>query len=332
MDVFHDRTANGFPPGRTCPTDYRYEPGVFDRPADFSADTAYAVGGLYGNPYALDAVLNLAAAESGAVRVVFNGDFHWFDVDPALFDSVSRRALEHTALRGNVETEIARELKSAGCGCAYPGWVPDGVVRRSNVIVERLRDTARGFPELRERLGGLPMFCVGEVGETRVGFVHGDAHSLAGWDFAVEALDSIEAMARLPGIFGAANVEVFASSHTCLPALRTFDTPRGLAAVANNGSAGMPNFKGTRFGLVTRISTRRFAGKALYGVKVGNVHLEAIAVEYDYPRWQKTFLAAWPAESAAYESYFDRILRGPDFTVAQARAPSRGARPRCAAA
>lgn len=323
---------NGFPPGRTCPVDYRYAPEVFRRAADFSADTVYAVGGLYGNSCALDAVLNLAAAESGSVRVVFNGDFHWFDVDPGQFESISRRALEHTALRGNVETEIARDLTSAGCGCAYPEWVPDGVVRRSNEIVERLRDTARGFPDLRERLGRLPMFCVGEVGGSRIAFVHGDAHSLAGWDFAVEALDSIEAMTRLPAIFAAANVDVFASSHTCLPALRTYDTPRGLAAVANNGSAGMPNFKGSRHGLVTRISKRRFAGKALYGVKVGSVHLEAIPVEYDYPRWQKTFLASWPAESAAYVSYFDRILRGPEFTVAQARAPARGSRPRCVAA
>ncbi|MFZ5558586.1 MAG: metallophosphoesterase family protein [Pseudomonadota bacterium] len=332
MDAIPDMQPNGFPPGRTCPVDYRYEPQVFAREADFCADTAYAVGGLYGNPYALDAVLGLASAEAGTVRIVFNGDFHWFDVDPAIFEAVSARVLDHVALRGNVETELARELKSAGCGCAYPEWVPDAVVRRSNVIVERLRDTARSFPQLRERLGGLPMFCVGEVGGARIGFVHGDARSLAGWDFAVESLDSIEAATRLPTVFAAAGVDVFASSHTCLPALRTYDTPRGIAAVANNGSAGMPNFKGTRRGLVTRISTRRYSGKALYGVKVGGAHLEAIPLEYDYPRWQKTFLASWPAESAAFESYFDRILRGPEFTIAQARAPSRGVKPRCTAA
>ena len=332
MNGIRDIHFNGFPPGRTCPADYRYDPAEFTRAADFAAETAYAVGGLYGNPYALDAVLGLAAAEGGDARVVFNGDFHWFDVDPAIFDSVSRRALEHTALRGNVETEIARELKSAGCGCAYPDWVPDPVVQRSNVIVERLRETARAFPGLQERMASLPMFCVGEIGGARVGFVHGDAHSLAGWDFSVESLDSIETATRLPATFAAANVDVFACSHTCLPALRTYDTPRGLAAVANNGSAGMPNFKGTRYGLVTRISTRRFAGKALYGVKVGALHVEAIPLEYDYPRWQKTFLASWPAETAAFDSYFDRILRGPDFTVAQARAPSRGTRPRCVAA
>lgn len=328
----HDLLANGFPPGRTCPVDYRYDPARFDRAPDFAADTVYAAGGVYGNPYALDAVLELAAADGGGARVVFNGDFHWFDVAPAIFESVSRRALEHTALRGNVETEIARELKSAGCGCAYPEWVPDPVVRRSNVIVERLRNTASAFPQLQERMARLPMFCVGEVGGARVAFVHGDAHSLAGWDFSVESLDSIEMTTRLPAVFAAANVDVFACSHTCLPALRTYDTPRGMAAVANNGSAGMPNFKGTRHGLVTRISTRRYTRKALYGVKVGGLHVEAIAVEYDYPRWQKTFLASWPAESAAFESYFDRILRGPDFTVAQARAPARGARPRCVAA
>jgi hypothetical protein len=47
------------------------------------ADTLYVVGGLYGNPAALAAVLERAHQEPGGpATIVFNGDFHWLDVDP----------------------------------------------------------------------------------------------------------------------------------------------------------------------------------------------------------------------------------------------------------
>ena len=51
--------------------------------------------------------------------------------------------------------------------------------------------------------------------------------------------------------FARAGVRAFASSHTCLPVLQCFE---GDHAVVNNGAAGMPNFRGTRYGLATRIS------------------------------------------------------------------------------
>ena len=70
-------------PGRTCPTAYRYSPRVFDRAPEIEADTLYVAGGLYGNVEALAAIAALAAREPGPVTLVFNGDFHWFDVDDA---------------------------------------------------------------------------------------------------------------------------------------------------------------------------------------------------------------------------------------------------------
>ena len=94
--------------GRMCPADYRYAPAVFDRPHEFQAETLYVVGGLYGNLAALDAIEKLAAAERGAVEIVFNGDFHWFDADESWFSAVADRVAGHRAIRGNVETEIAR--------------------------------------------------------------------------------------------------------------------------------------------------------------------------------------------------------------------------------
>ena len=67
--------------------------------------------------------------------LVFNGDFNWFDVDPDGFARLNARVLAHAALRGNVETELATDDERAGCGCAYPQWVGDAEVARSNEIV-----------------------------------------------------------------------------------------------------------------------------------------------------------------------------------------------------
>ena len=58
---------------------------------------------------------------ASAAEIVFNGDFHWFDAEPDWFAAVERGVSGKRALRGNVETEIARSADvGAGCGCAYP--------------------------------------------------------------------------------------------------------------------------------------------------------------------------------------------------------------------
>ncbi len=304
-------------PGRTCPLSYRYSPRVFDRAPEIEAATLYVVGGLYGNAAALEALLAMAAAERAPVSIVFNGDFHWFDVDRDEFARLDREVLAHKALRGNVETEIAAEETGAGCGCAYPADVSDAEVSRSNEILERLRATARGWPELRDRLAGLPMHLVARVGAARIGIVHGDAASLAGWGFARDRLDDPGHRRWIAGAFREARVDVFASSHTCLPALRCFETAQGARVVANNGAAGMPNFAGTRFGLITRISTQPLA-TALHGLEVAGVHVQAVPIDYDAERWRLRFLAQWPAGSAAHASYFRRIVEGPRLVLAEA--------------
>jgi hypothetical protein len=304
-------------PGRTCPIEYRYSPKVFDRPPELVSDTIYVVGGLYGNVEALEAVRNMAARESGPVTLVFNGDFHWFDIEGGDFARVSHEVLRHRALRGNVETEIAGENSGAGCGCAYPVDVSDAEVSRSNEILARLRVTARYFPELRTQLGALPMHLTARVGEARIGIVHGDAASLAGWGFAHDRLDEPAHARWLEAMFRDAQVDLFASTHTCLPAFRDFDFGGARGAVANNGAAGMPNFAGTRFGLLTRIAARPFAGpRSLPGLTVRGAHVDAVRVEYDHERWIERFLASWPPGSPAHASYFRRIAEGPRFAAA----------------
>lgn len=309
--------AAGDRPGRACPMAYRYPPSSLDREPEIEAETLYVAGGLYGNVEALDRLLDIVAADPGA-KLVFNGDFHWFDADPADFGRVERGTAKHARLRGNVETEIAGEDSGAGCGCAYPSDVGDDDVERSNEVLARLRETARAFPGPREALARLPMNLVARVGEARVGLVHGDASSLAGWGFAHDRLDDPGHRRWIVSGFEASRVDVFACSHTCLPATRLFEVGGRTAAVANNGATGMPNFRGSLAGIVTRVSVRPAARGALYGAVAGGVHVEAIAVDYDAPAFRRRFLARWPAGSPAHDSYFRRIESGPAFDPARA--------------
>ncbi|MFN0038332.1 MAG: metallophosphoesterase family protein [Burkholderiales bacterium] len=307
-------------PGRHCPLHYRYTPRALRSLDAISANVIYVVGGLYGNVEALNALNRLLDQESDRPMVVFNGDFHWFDIDPASFSLVNDAALSHIALRGNVETELAGEDDPAGCGCAYPDDVNDGEVERSNRIIATLRETARAFPHARAVLDSLPMYAVAQVGRLRVGIVHGDAESLAGWQFSHGALSDHDSADRCARWFEQAGVQVFASSHTCLPVWKSFLVAGRRMAVVNNGAAGMPNFAGTRYGLVTRIGlTPAPAGAALYGDVIDGAHVDAVRLDYDHVAWMKRFLGNWPAGSDAHLSYHERIDYGPRFSVPQAR-------------
>ena len=44
---------------------------------------------------------------------------------------------------------------------------------------------------------------------------------------------------------------------------------------------------------------------------------------FDAARWKQEFLAEWPPGSPAYRSYFERIQRGPNYTLATAAPPAR---------
>ncbi len=305
------------PAGRNCPIDYLYAPATLNRPAEITAATIYVVGGLYGNLAALDSIERLAAAELEPALIVFNGDFHWFDAEPGWFAEIERRVAQYPSLRGNVETEIARtDDVGAGCGCAYPFEVDNEVVRRSNRILLELRRTAA--PMARRRLARLPMHLVAQVGTLRVGIVHGDAASLAGWRFACEALDNPSSRDWFDEVRRTSQIDIFASTHTCLAALRDFGLVGGRLTVINNGAAGMPNFASSTFGVVTRISTRRSPHRVLYGLHRDGVHIDALALHYDQRAFIQRFQTRWTEGSPAYESYFKRITSGPDYPMARA--------------
>lgn len=301
-------------PGRNCPTSYRYGRQALAGEASLHAESLWVAGGLYGNPFALDALLAAYEADRGAKALAFNGDFHWFDVDAGDFQRVNDAVLAFHATRGNVETELASPARDAGCGCGYPAWVGDDTVERSNRIMERLRATAQSVPRTLAPLAALPMHLVARVGNARIGIVHGDADSLAGWGFSQEALATAAGRDDVRRALDDTGVDLFASSHTCLPLLQPFSGER---ALVNNGAAGMPNFRGCRYGLATRIALFP-SSQSLYGIRCGELFVDAIPIPYDHAAWERRFLEQWCAGSDAHASYYRRLVAGPDYSRAEA--------------
>lgn len=312
MSDFHEN------PGRSCPLAYRYGAAALVTAPVLAAQTLYVVGGLYGNALALDAVESLASLEKSKPTICFNGDFNWFNVDALGFASINQRVLAHHAIAGNVEFELCTAMTDAGCGCAYPDSVDQGLVERSNRIHTRLKLTAQKFPDILQRLSRLPMFARFAVGDAQVAVVHGDANSLSGWSFDTAELDKPVNRASIVQAFAAAKVDIFASTHTCLPATRRFALAHGVGIVANNGAAGMPNFQGQSSGLLTRISVHACPYASVYGVQQAGVYVDTVAIDYDNSRWCEAFLRNWPEGSDAHASYWRRIQDGPDYQVRQA--------------
>jgi hypothetical protein len=164
------------------------------------------------------------------------------------------------------------------------------------------------------------MHTVAKVGNARVAIVHGDAWSLAGWRFAHDMLDDPAQRPAIAALRERTGIDIFASTHTCLAALRQVDTPRGALTVINNGATGMPNIRDTGFGLISRIAVSPSPHSPLYGAAIGGVHVGAIPVRYDRAAFLARFLARWPHGSPAHRSYFARIVKGPDHDLAKAAA------------
>ena len=322
-------------PGRSCPLAYRYQPEALARPLQLEADTLYVVGGLYGNPAALATVLERASCEPGGpATIVFNGDFHWLDIDPEDFCAIGEAVSAHHAIKGNVEAELTSEgSEDAGCGCAYPEYVGDEVVDRSNQIMVRLRATASRFPDLVGRLGELPRHLTAGVAGERVGIVHGDPESLAGWRLALEAMEPGDPLVRravgwegqptttaeLLAWFHRAEVGVFASTHTGLPYAQVVVDDQRHRLVINNGAAGLPAFAGSTYGVMTRLSNDpEPPSDSLYGATVGALRCDALPVRFDLERWTERFLAQWPPDSPGHRAYFRRLTGGTHLRLRQA--------------
>ncbi|WP_339489862.1 hypothetical protein [Pseudomonas sp. EL_65y_Pfl2_R95] len=289
--------------GRDCPLDYRLPAEAFTAQPLFGCETLYVVGGLYGNRQALAALQRRVESEPG-VRVICNGDAHWFDCDPQLFLQVEQGLSAYTLLRGNVETELGRTLDSgAGCGCAYPMSVDDSLVERSNAMQYQLNQTVQALPGMAEQLAARPATAVVEVGGRRVAISHGDEQSLAGWQCSREALSEPARQQVLDQWLLHNHCEVLATSHSCTAVALNLQH----GAVINNGAAGMPNFSGGRYGVITRIATTPHAA-ALYRAERNGLYIEALALNYDHAQFLNDFDRQWPPASPAALSYRSRIL------------------------
>ena len=159
-----------------CPLHYRLGARALRRAPRIRCDTLYAVGGLYGNSFALSSLLERAHREVRPTQIVFNGDFNFLNCTPAWWREINSevrhgavRGVPHVATLGNVEAEAAAE-RFDGCGCGYPSYTSSGVAERSDQIVRVLHACAHaaGAADLLPWLRGLPLGVVAEVGEGRV--------------------------------------------------------------------------------------------------------------------------------------------------------------------
>ncbi|MCZ7563828.1 MAG: hypothetical protein M5U08_08465 [Burkholderiales bacterium] len=166
----------------------------------------------------------------------------------------------------------------------------DPTAEYSNRILARLRRCADALPQARHRLRALPMTLAARVGGLHVGVVHGHAEALAGWRFAHDALDAPDARPWLEEVRAASGIDVDACTHTCLPAGRNFRLPSGRLTVINIGAAGMPNFRATSFGVITRIGVRPSAQATLCRVARDGVFIEALPVFFDRRHWLREFV------------------------------------------
>ena len=124
---------------------------------------------------------------------------------------------------------------------------------------------------------------------------------------------------RIGQYFRQAEVCAFASTHTCTAFAQDFRVDGERRLVVNNGAAGMPNFKDTHFGLLTRISSHLHKpADSLYGTALGTTRFDAVPIHYDHAAWVKRFLVNWPEGSPGHTSYFRRIVEGTEVTMQQA--------------
>ncbi|EON92185.1 hypothetical protein MARLIPOL_11201 [Marinobacter lipolyticus SM19] len=299
--------------GRSCPLAYRYHPAALcQNVSQVSEDVLFIIGGLYGNPFALDEIEQMALAEERQghrVKLVFNGDFNWFNASDTLFRQINNRVLDHTVILGNVDFELATPSVGAGCGCAYPDYVDQSVVERSNRIIERLQALADKHPDIQNRLSGLPRYRCLMFGGLKILVLHGDPESLAGWGLAHESFAAGNEPV-LEAWFRASGADVMVSTHTCLPAMWSGMVDERFRMVANNGSAGMGNLLSDSRGLITRLGFTSPLAEPVAGIEHRGLNVSLMPVSYDLDAWLQQFDQLWPAGSPAAVSYRNRIITG----------------------
>lgn len=302
--------------GRACPVDYRLDQRIWSSEIsdDHVFDTLYVAGGLYGNPFAATRLIEMLEAEKsrlgegGRAGMVFNGDMHWFDRTIEDFRRIEEMASPYITLLGNVEAEVRRRNDvGVGCGCAYPDCTDDASVSRSNRIHNIMKREIRPHEDMLSLLDNRDTHMLARVGECTVGITHGDEKLLGGWDCALEQLEDVLRQAELSDFMDMNGIDIMATTHTCAAVSARLAS----GIVINNGSCGLPTFKGQNFGIVTRISVLP-CDDAVYRAEYKGLYVEAVPVRYDHDAYLEWFDGLWPVNSPAEVSYRDRIINGPN--------------------
>lgn len=287
--------------GRICPIDYKIDSKLFKNINNINYETIYIAGGIYGNYFALKSLVEMAKKDNAFI--ILNGDYHWFDYDYYSFLCIEDIIKDYMVLNGNVEKELLRN-ESTGCGCAYPNYVDDDVVKRSNHIHSCLKHNIQDN-KIIAKISSRKEVCTIRLKDYLIGISHGDEKSVAGWSCSNISLRNNERQKEIINFMDSLQLNVFATSHTCEP-IMMYDENH---IVINNGAAGMPNFNKSGEGVVTRISFSESIDR-IYGSKVGELYIDAVAIKYDNEAFIKWFETHWKKGTPAHISYFDRILNG----------------------
>ena len=279
--------------GRNCPRDYAYAPAALARAPDFSTEALYVVGRAVRQSRRARGGREAGGAGtrgqscSTAISIGSTPSLRGSPPSSAACVRIAPcAATSRPSSRGRTMSApaaaapIRKASTTAWCGAPMRSW---------RNCAPRCRT-----PRARACVG-LPMHLVAQVGALRVGIVHGDAASLAGWRFAPEALDDAANRRWLAAARAESMIDVFACTHTCLAALRDFSLQSGRLTVINNGAAGMANFSGSVFGVVTRIATSPSPQKPLYGIVRDGVHIDALALDFDQAAFLERFSGALAA-------------------------------------
>jgi diadenosine tetraphosphatase ApaH/serine/threonine PP2A family protein phosphatase/pyruvate-formate lyase-activating enzyme len=209
-------------------------------------------GGVYANPFALEAMLEDAAAR-GCDRIFCLGDLGGFGADcDAVWPLLLRHGVE--CIAGNYDVAIGRGDEDCGCGYADP---------RDNEFAQVIYDYTREHtsPEFAAWMRELPAEHREQIAGLDVHMVHGSP--LAINDFMWESLDDDELRVRLDST----DADVLLCTHTGLPWKRRLDG----RLVVNVGAIGRPANDG-----------RREVWYAVLDLRDGHASAELVPVAYDW--------------------------------------------------
>ncbi|MGX7112761.1 hypothetical protein [Gemella cuniculi] len=288
--------------GRNCSIDYILKKDWLEKVKKIDKEVVYIVGGLYGNRFALDIINNFSKKENA--QIIFNGDMHWFDVQKDDFLKIENLSKNSIKLLGNVEYELISKNNFLGCGCNYPKNVDSGVVERSNIIHNMMKNNLTEDSVLKEIKKRSKTMVIDLFGK-KVAITHGDEKSMSGWECSHDNLKNKTRQNELDSWFVKNNVDILATTHTCLPALYN----NGKNIVVNNGAAGMANLKGTTYGLITRIAKSQHK-EAIISEKIADIYVELVKIDFSIDDFLEWFEICWDENSPASISYKNRILNG----------------------